>query len=150
MDNEKVVQLIRRLRHDFGNHLQIIMSYNDLNRPQAIKDYILNIVEDMADERRLFETLEADSALYLWEQIYMAHDLGIILRYQDLDFSSAEILRCNHEPLNSLKSLSKNAIPAGDEDRVYYLSLLESDGQIKMIFASPELETDREIIIDAD
>ena len=150
MDNEKVVQLVRRLRHDFGNHLQVIMSYNDLNRPQAIKDYIFTVVEEMAAERRLFETLSPDPALYLLEQIYLAHDLGIILRYQELNINSADILRNHQEPFKSLESLSKKAIPSRDDDRIYYLSLLENEGQVKMVFASPELQTDIEVVIDAD
>ncbi|MDD3268361.1 MAG: Spo0B domain-containing protein, partial [Syntrophomonadaceae bacterium] len=81
MDTAKSVELLRRMRHDFANHLQVISGYIELERYQDVKDYIADIVEEMSGERKIFESLDAEVVWHLYEKMLSARDLGIILKY---------------------------------------------------------------------
>lgn len=77
MDAQKIIALIRNMRHDFGNHLQVILGYMDLGCLEEAKDYVYTVVKGMADDRTLFEQADAESALYLLNQGFLAKEMGI-------------------------------------------------------------------------
>ncbi len=133
MESEQMVAILRRMRHDFGNYLQVILGYIDLNRPEKAKSYILNIVEELAVQRNIFESLESEAALYFYQQLLMARDLGIILKYKDLQILSWTILKKQNQPLNSLTSLLPEFKGIGDEP-VINLSLSEDQAGVTMLF----------------
>lgn len=132
MEAEQTVAMIRRLRHDFGNYLQVILGYIDLNRPEKAKSYILAIVEELAGERNIFESLEPEATLYFYQQLLMARDLGIILKYKELPIRSWNILKKQNQPFNSLTSL----LPEfnGIDDPIINLSFYEGETGITMLF----------------
>ncbi len=133
METEQMIATLRRLRHDFGNYLQVILGYIDLNRPEKAKSYILDIVEEMAAERNIFERLEPEAALYFYQQLLMARDLGIILKYKELRISSWAILKKQNQPFSSLTSLLPE-FNGMDDDAIINLSLFESEAGATMLF----------------
>jgi stage 0 sporulation protein B (sporulation initiation phosphotransferase) len=133
MESEQMVAILRRMRHDFGNYLQVILGYIDLNRPEKAKSYILNIVEELAGERNIFESLESEAALYFYQQLLMARDLGIILKYKDLQILSWTILKKQNQPFKALTSLLPE-FKGMDDEPVINLSLSEDQAGVTMLF----------------
>jgi len=136
---QKAVDILRRTRHDFLNHLQVITGYIELGKLEDVKDYITCIVEEMVAQRTVFEFLDAETALYLYEQMFLAHDLGIVLRYKDLKIKSSFVLTNNNEPYNTLKSLAE-VVGDGEDEALMYLSLYEeNEGEIDMVVSCAQL-----------
>ena len=134
METERAVDILRRVRHDFGNYLQVILGYIDLKRPEQARDYILGVVEDLASERIIFENLEEEAVLYFYQQLLMARDLGIILRYKELGRISWAVLQGKNEPFTTLESLSRK-FWAMEDDPVVNLSLYGTEDGVRMLFA---------------
>ncbi|MDD2586548.1 MAG: Spo0B domain-containing protein [Syntrophomonadaceae bacterium] len=139
MDAPKTVNLIRRIRHDFANDLQVILGYIDLNRPQEAKRYISEIIEEMAAQRTIFEKVEAEMALYFYQQMLLATELGVILRYEQIEIKTLNKLKELNEPYSSLASITGDFKYADDEP-VIYLSLYEKDNTINMVFLCDRFE----------
>lgn len=133
MDAVKTVELLRRIRHDYANHFQVISGYIELGRYQEVKDYIAAMVEEMSEERKIFECMESEAVLYLYEKMLSARDLGIILKYDELKISNARILENNNEPEKTLNSLSKKLGKLNSEP-IVYLSLYEDGRELEMVF----------------
>ena len=55
MKTDRTVSLIRKMRHDFGNHLQVISGYLELNHPEKVQQYVNRLVIDSREERAIFE-----------------------------------------------------------------------------------------------
>lgn len=139
MEDAKVVGLIRRMRHDLGNHLQVIGGYAELGRIGELCEYIALISEDMNYEKPIFEKLEPEAALYFFQMTLFARDLGIILRYGNLDLKSSRRLREENEPYKSLVAVAEQLGEADDEDPVVYLSLTQEDLGVRMLFECDQL-----------
>ncbi|MGE5390501.1 MAG: Spo0B domain-containing protein [Deltaproteobacteria bacterium] len=141
MNSEDMVRLLRRVRHDYGNHLQVIMSYIDLGRYEMAKNYIVNVAEQAASERTLFEQAPADVALYLYDQMLAARDLGIILEYNEIRVDSVLSLQTNDQPCQTLKELNKKMTkPGEDEDyATVTLSIYQEDDYYRLVFNSKYL-----------
>lgn len=149
MEAEVMVDILRRVRHDFGNNLQVILGYIDLNRPQQAREYIVDVVQKIAAERNVFECGEAQLALYLYKQLLMARDLGIILRYKELVLSSCNILESRNEPFKTLASLSPKFREMEDDPLVNVSLYEEEKGKVKMILAWPQPQAGHlEVIIE--
>lgn len=140
MQDEKVVELIRRMRHDFGNHLQVILGYLELERPREVKEYIHGLIGQTQADRIIFEHVPEETALYLYQQVLGAADLGLILYFRELKISSCELLQKNDEPLATLKRI-RPALRGTDEDLVVEVSLFGGDGEVVLVLHSQHLET---------
>lgn len=134
MEAGQMVSLLRRMRHDFGNHLQVISGYQEMGWQEQLTDYIRSIVADLNQERIIFEAVGPEAALYFYEQLLMIKDMGIILVYEDLEIESVQLLQANHEPLNSITAMRPN-IPVGDDENLLYLSIHENETHIDMFFS---------------
>ncbi|MEN6325709.1 MAG: Spo0B domain-containing protein [Syntrophomonas sp.] len=133
MDAARAVELLRRIRHDYANHLQVISGYIELARYQEVKDYIAAMVEEMSEERKIFESLDYEAVVYLYEKMLSARDLGIILKYDELRISNTRILENHNEPDKTLSSLLARLGKLNNEP-VVYLSLFEDGKELEMIF----------------
>jgi len=131
MEAERAVDILRRLRHDFGNYLQVVLGYIDLNRPEQAREYILGLVEDLAAERVIFENLEGEEALYLYQQLLLARDLGIILRYKELDHITWQTMQRENEPFKTIEQISPK-FRAMEDDPIVNLSIYNTDNGVKM------------------
>jgi len=137
---EYMVDLLRRVRHDFANHLQVISGYLDMERPERVKEYLTAVMEEITAERIIFESQPGEAALYFYEQVLLAYDLGIMLRYEDIDVDDWAILRASGEPCKSLAALNKELIKSEEEDVTVYLSIYEDQQGVDMFFSCAEWE----------
>lgn len=137
MDAGEVVALIRRMRHDFGNHLQVISGYNELGRPDDIREYISEIIQEMSQERKMLELEDSELALFLYKQMLLADDLGIILRYKELSIDSGQKLTANLELYKTIEKLVKehNLL----QKSVMEVSITEENNQFKILLECPQL-----------
>lgn len=141
MKDEQVVQLLRQMRHDFGNHLQVISGYLDLGRSDEIRKYIQSLAEDMAEERVVFTSKTPEAALYFYQQLLMARERGIDMRYQDLSVSSVKVLEKYEEPLQSVMKVAAEA-----DNRRLSVSVHESEPGKMLIYISIDGETEPVIV----
>lgn len=131
MEAGKTVDLLRRIRHDFANHLQVVSGYLDMGRPEKAKQYLAEVIEGMAAEKVVFKLLPEQAALYLYEQLILAQDSGIILRYEDLDLKSWEILKAKGEPGRTLEIMSRDE--SGNQGEIpVHLSIYEDETGIDL------------------
>ncbi|HZK44130.1 MAG TPA: Spo0B domain-containing protein [Syntrophomonadaceae bacterium] len=137
MDADKVINLLRRVRHDYGNHLQVISGYTELNRPDAVKEYILEIIREMEKEKRLLEFHNPEIGLFLFEQMLAINDLGVIVIYKELEITSIEKLINSGEPLRTIKKLLEANHIA--EDITIEISIRELSDQMEISIYSPIL-----------
>ncbi|HZK86701.1 MAG TPA: Spo0B domain-containing protein [Syntrophomonas sp.] len=135
MEALQMASLLRRIRHDFANHLQVISGYLEMGWESQLSDYVRNITAVLNQERIAFEAVGPEAALYFYEQLLMIKDMGIILIYEDLEIASVQVLQANHEPFNSIAAM-RPEIPVGDDEPVLYLSIHEDETHIDMFFSS--------------
>ncbi|NLO21361.1 MAG: hypothetical protein GX119_05105 [Syntrophomonadaceae bacterium] len=147
MKGQKTVDLLRGIRHDFGNHLQVILGYMDLGSPQQARQYILKLVEEMAAERLIFESTDADTALYLYEQLLLSRELGVILRYDEIKVKSPDLLQLNNEPWRSLQQVLKEWEVENEEDEpMVYLEIYEKSDGVDLLYSCEGMEPDSVIV----
>jgi sensor histidine kinase regulating citrate/malate metabolism len=140
MEDQKVLNLLRRLRHDFGNDLQVIKGYLDLGNPDLAKEYLTNCVQTMKEQRIIFNLANPAAALYLYEQMLLSYDLGVILKYDVIELDSYEMLMNKNEPLQSLHYVMENCDKVEkDEEMVVYLEIYETADGIDLIYSSENL-----------
>ncbi|MEA4923775.1 MAG: Spo0B domain-containing protein [Syntrophomonadaceae bacterium] len=139
MEAEQMVSLIRRIRHDFSNHLQVISGYLDMQQPQKAKAYLTTLMDDIVAERVIFQSQSGDAALYFYEQVLTAYNLGVALHYEDIDIDSWEILKAKGEPCCSLAQLCRELIQS-QQDVIVYLSIYEDAQGLDMFFSCEEWE----------
>lgn len=133
MEAARFVEILRRCRHDFGNHLQVVSGYTELGRSDKVKQYIQNIVDKMASERIIFESVPAEAALYFYEQVLLAADLGVILIYKDLKVTNWQEMQNQMEPIRSLAPLAAGV--SKEDEPLIYVSLQEDAQGIHMVFS---------------
>ncbi|HHW62112.1 MAG TPA: hypothetical protein GX404_09435 [Syntrophomonadaceae bacterium] len=138
MNTEGFVRLLRRMRHDYGNHFQVISGYLQLGMSQKALDYIQKINEEAGEERLLFESLPSEAALYFYEQLLSARDLGILLRYEDLEITEWKALQVQAQPLLAIKELMEDIVESVDEELVY-LSIYENKDGWDLCFSCEKL-----------
>ncbi len=136
MTAEFMVDLLRRVRHDFANHLQVISGYLQLGQPEQVQDYLRTILEDLAAERIVFQSLPGAASLYLYDQLLKACDKGIALRFEDIELESWELLKANGEPASSL-SIWQRELGAVDD---VYLSIYEDERGIDLLYSGGDGE----------
>lgn len=105
MDALDTLNLLRRMRHDFGNHLQIISGYTNLGNPVAVQNYIAKITQDMKQEGLILGLADAEASLHLLKQVVFVQDLGVKLKYKELDIKGGQRLIKGNEPFNIIKYL---------------------------------------------
>lgn len=108
MEAERTIVLLRKIRHDFGNHLQVISGYLELKQPDKVQEYVSKLILALRAERTVFETTEGEATVYLFEQMLAARDFAVTLLYKDVQINSIEPLVQANEPLNSLRALAEN------------------------------------------
>ena len=135
MEVEHSIEMLKRVRHDFANHLQVISGYLELERYQQVKDYIDEIVMEMAEEKKILDVeLSTEKALYFYEKILTARELGIILRYGPLEVNFLELSRFDHKLDEALQEISSR-LGRREEEPIVYLSINHSQEEIEMLIS---------------
>ncbi len=135
MEASKTLALIRSMRHDFGNHLQIINGYSELGYLDEVKAYISQIVEEMNQERLLFELKSPELSLYLLQQKSLLQSIGVILKYDVIEIVAAEHLVEQFDFMSTVQSLLGEQ--RYNEVRIL-VSIYELEDQIKLVFDSKQ------------
>lgn len=141
MTDDKFIEILRHMRHDFGNHLQVISGYLDLGRTEEVKNYIQSIVLENSEERLVFTACSPANALYFYEQMLEARESGIKLLFQDIDISSVELLEKHQEPLHSILQLAQN----NRDTRLINVSIRES-GPGVLLYLKPDNQEEPVIV----
>ncbi|MCX5779247.1 MAG: Spo0B domain-containing protein [Firmicutes bacterium] len=134
MQTEQMADLLRRIRHDFANHLQVVSGYLEIGQAEKARRYLAAVIEDMGADRIVFATHSGAAALYFYEQLVKVRDLGITLHYEDIEIDGWKILRAADEPYNSMAAL-RQTMPSENEDQTVYLSIYEDQRGIDMFFS---------------
>ena len=140
MDEQQTLDLLRRIRHDFGNHLQVMLGYIDLGKPDMSRQYMINLVNEMTAERLIFDKTNPEAALYLYEQLLLSRDLGVILRYDEIQLESKQLLMKHNEPLHSLEHFLGCQDPSRDEELVVYLEIYETENGADLLYSCEHME----------
>jgi len=127
MEGQEIISLIRRIRHDFGNHLQVLMGYMDLGYHDEARAYISQVVQEMMAERIIFDCTDPEDVFYFYEQILSARDMGILLQYNKIEVKSVDVLKEKQEPYKSLTNLINQSVSHRDDIKIN-LSIVENDG----------------------
>jgi len=93
--NENTLKILRSHRHDFLNHMQVIVGYLQLNRTQKAVDYILNLNTELNNSLPVNGLGMSEVAVILIIKQEEAARYGIKLKY----YINAGI--CSHE-INSI------------------------------------------------
>lgn len=148
MEAEQMANILRRIRHDYGNHLQVIMGYMDLGKPERVRQYIDTIIEQHNEERLLFEELPPEAALYFYQQALLCGDLGLILKYKECRMDSHAIFEKAQEPYNSLKRLAAEVDFGLQEEPVVYATVIAAGGKGRVAFSGPALGREVQVQIE--
>lgn len=142
MDAQATVDLLRRIRHDFGNNLQVILGYIDLGRPEQARNYIQGLVQESIHEKNIFESCDPAGGIYFFQQLLAARDLGIILRYKNISVDSLDTVINSQEPLRSLQKIftENGIIRKFDEEPQVDLSIQGTGSTIEMVFNCDDLD----------
>jgi len=68
---EREVKIIRRERHDFLNHLQILRGFLQLGKYDKVIEYIDRISEDIHRRQEYFRLFDEETALKLTDLYYL-------------------------------------------------------------------------------
>lgn len=55
LNDEEFIYIFRQQRHDFLNHIQVILGYLQIGQKDMAIDYIHRIIDEANDERRIFQ-----------------------------------------------------------------------------------------------
>ena len=139
MDRTEYGQLLRQIRHEYGNLLQVAGSYLDLGLITETKAYIQNEILKWHEEHEMLRNFPESFYLYLFAQRMKAREQGIELRYKDLQMSLVEDLMRYEEPCASIGAL----IPLPElsiEDPLVYVSLIEGVNGFGLYFESANFQ----------
>ena len=132
MTDDQFVDLLRRTRHDFDNHLQVISGYLDLEKPEEAQKYLQQIFAELATERIIFESCSGEAALFFYDQLIRARDIGVAIKYRRLQVDNINQLQINDEPFISLKEASARYNHRGDNLKVNVTVIEEENGSLIM------------------
>ncbi|TDA70238.1 MAG: hypothetical protein D9V47_02430 [Clostridia bacterium] len=83
VDSESVLlQFLRRQRHDFLNHLQVVSGFIQLGRPERVTEYIQQVSYDLELLGAIFRIKVTEVAVFLLRHLIEAEDGQIDLRYE--------------------------------------------------------------------
>lgn len=84
MRAQETVDLLRRQRHDFANHLQVLRGYLELDQPSRALDYLLRISQELTIERQMFINDAPETSLFLYRMYLLAMERGLAFQVEDI------------------------------------------------------------------
>lgn len=133
MQEEQVLNLIRYLRHDFGNCLQVIHSCIEVERPQDSQTFIKQWVEEMKNDKIIFSLSDAKLAVHLFQTKILAHDLGVRVIYDEIQTGVSTSCIVHDEPFTALCKFAEGGWRDLD-DPVVHIKLIKTGVQVLISF----------------
>jgi len=140
-----MADLLRRVRHDFANHLQVVSGFLDIGKPQQARDYLRQVIDEMNAARMVFNHPSNEAALYFYWQMLQASELGFKLHFQNITVDDWEILKLHNEPFRSLKNFNQSQIIHRENDEVC-LSFGGDERGVTMCFTFPSRQGESHLI----
>ncbi len=145
METEQMADLLRRVRHDFANHLQVVSGYLDIGKPQQARDYLRQVIDEMNAARTVFDHPSSEAALYFYRQMLQASELGFKLHFQNLAADDWEIFKLHNEPLRTLEKFNQSRMMHQENDEVRLSFGCDEQG-VTMCFTFPGREGEAQLI----
>ncbi|MDR1160395.1 MAG: Spo0B domain-containing protein [Syntrophomonadaceae bacterium] len=146
MQNTEILDFIKNMRHDFSNCLQIIKGYIEINHISDIQFIIDNWVENMNNERIIFNCADAELSLHLYNTKFLARKFGLNLVYDEINIIDSELLIVKNEPFHSL-CLFRESNYNNWEELLVHIKLNENISRINMCFQVENSNPYKEYII---
>lgn len=77
-----LLQFLRRQRHDFLNHLQVVSGFIQLGRPERATEYIQQVSRDLELLGAIFRMKVPEVAVFLLQHLIEAEDGQVEVRYE--------------------------------------------------------------------
>lgn len=135
-DSREFIDVLRIHRHDYLNHLQVIMGSIQLKRSDYALDYIKEVIDGLKKESRISNIKHPEVAALLLKKIHQAEEKAVTL---EIDMESD--LKGLKLPATDLVRIIGNLI---DNALYAVAALTESDRKVEVLFA----EGDSEYIIE--
>ncbi len=84
MQTQEAVDLLRRQRHDYTNHLQVLRGYLELDQASRALEYILKISQELARERKLFLLEAPEVSIFLYRMYLAGLERGLTFEARDI------------------------------------------------------------------
>jgi len=140
-----MADLLRRVRHDFANHLQVVSGYLDIGKPQQARDYLRQVIDEMNAARMVFDHPSSEAALYFYWQMLQASELGFKLHFQNIAADDWEILKLHNEPLRTLGKFNQSHMMNRVNDEIRLSFGCDEQG-VTMCFTIPGREGETHLI----
>lgn len=106
---QETIKILRAHRHDFLNHLQVIMGYIQIGKPESALTYLKNINSELKDVRIISRLEMPEVAVLLFSKKEEALKHGITMKYHiNTDLSNVKISQV--DMVRILSNLIDNAI----------------------------------------
>jgi hypothetical protein len=103
MDLQQIDYMVSQLRHDYGNLLQLVGAYLDMDMPEQARQFVHREIETWHREHAMLRRLSPEVKLYLWYQRTRMRAIGVELVYQDIALASCQLLERDDEPYVTLR-----------------------------------------------
>ncbi|WP_051585794.1 Spo0B domain-containing protein [Caldanaerobius polysaccharolyticus] len=105
LNDRDVIYIYRQQRHDFLNHVQIILGYLQIGKSDRAVDYIHRVMDEADDERSIFR-LDPESVLNLLKLKYALRKQGInlVIKVDDI-VSEVDV---GDIPVDAIKACGSN------------------------------------------
>lgn len=147
-ENKELLETLRSHRHDFINHLQVISGLIQLNKPQQAQEYILEIVDELRNNKRIRFVGRPEIDALLLKKAAQAYELSIPFEvvaeseFEGLTIPGLDVARI-------LGNLIENALdasgPLPPEKREVRVTLRESEQEWELTVYNREPIIPREL-----
>ena len=124
MDSKTAMYLLRRMRHDYANHVQVISGWLELGQPEMIRIALLEMQAMLERDAEILHNSVPEAALFLYECVQQSSELGIDLVCGEISTVSWEYLQLDNQPMSFLRSVAQD--PKWQESEVF-LSVRETE-----------------------
>lgn len=132
MEPKQAVQLLRRMRHDYTNHIQVLSGWLELDSPERAREALDEMTSLLEQQHMILNHPQPEAALYMFRVATAAAEEGVELICEDLEFSSLDLLIQADQPLTALRELKKEAQLNTVK---IYLSIAEDNNAVDLMFA---------------
>lgn len=131
MESQHYVNLLRRMRHDYANQVQVLGGWLELGDWDRACEALSVLRGSLQRDQLVLRHPIPEVALYLYECVQQAADLDIVLICDVSDFSSWESLQQGDQPLTELRRIRKDY---RENELIIYLSITEQEQGVHLWF----------------
>ncbi len=149
LDDQAILDIIRRQRHNFMNHLQVLYGYAQLNRIDAMGDYFNRLVQNLVQQSQLSGLADPSLAIALLKWCIVAEDEGIDLKLETApQLSMMKLARGEDiEELDRRMELAIKAVSdCPEEERSVSIQVAFSKGKLDVRIVTSDTRQDKRAV----